>query len=229
MFFESLLKHPIKVKHSNWFFWETYLFEGRFLGRMVENKYPLVGEFLKDLENPPVGWMKEALEYLLTETINQSDIEWNTRPIITTELKNWIDTDLQGVNDSILFEEMDYYKNLGLDIIMQPSSPNHYNDMDSIFKTLEDELYITLDLIDDNFSLQLILPGILESTNADSLAGDTLFWSFHIEDYMNDDYIFVASSEISYSARQKWGIIILLFLIIIFIGMKYGTNLRTNY
>ena len=229
LFVESLLKHPIKVKHSNWFFWETYLFEGRFLGRMVENKYPLVGGFLKDLENPPVGWMKEALEYLLTETLNQSDIEWNTRPIITSELKNWIDTDLQGVNDSILFEEMDYYKNLGLDIIMQPSSPNHYNDMDSIFKTLEDELYITLDLIDDNFSLQLILPGILESTNADSLAGDTLFWSFHIEDYMNDDYIFVASSEISYSARQKWGIIILLFLIIIFIGMKYGTNLRTNY
>ena len=229
LFVESLLKHPIKVKHSNWFFWETYLFEGRFLGRMVENKYPLVGEFLKDLENPPVGWMKEALEYLLTETMNQSDIEWNTRPIITSELKNWIDTDLQGVNDSILFEEMDYYKNLGLDIIMQPSSPAHYNDMDSIFKTLEDELYITLDLIDDNFSLQLILPGILESTNADSLAGDTLFWSFHIEDYMNDDYIFVASSEISYSARQKWGIIILLFLIIIFIGIKYGTNLRTNY
>ena len=135
----------------------------------------------------------------------------------------------EGVNDSILFEEMDYYKNMGLDIIMQPSSPNLYNDMDSIFKTLEDELYITLDLIDDNFFLQLILPGILESTNADSLAGDTLFWSFHIEDYMNDDYIFVASSEINYSARQKWGIIILIFLIIIFTGMKYGTNLRTNY
>ena len=90
MFVESLLKHPIKVKHANWFFWETYLFEGRFLGRMVENKYSLVGGFLKDLENPPVGWMKEALEYLLTETLNQSDIEWNTRPIITTELINWI-------------------------------------------------------------------------------------------------------------------------------------------
>ena len=59
LFVESLLKHPIKVKHSNWFFWETYLFEGRFLGRMVENKYPLVGGILKDLENPPIGWMKE--------------------------------------------------------------------------------------------------------------------------------------------------------------------------
>ena len=220
LFFESLLKHPIKVKHSNWFFWETYLFEGRFMGRMVESKYPLVGEFLKDMEVPPDGWMREALEYLLTETINQSDIEWNTRPIITAELTNWIDTDLQTVDDSTLFEEINYYKNLGLDIIMQPASPSLYNDMDSIFKTLEDELYITLDLIDDNFSLQLILPGILEYTNADSLAGDTLFWSFHLENYMNNDYIFSASSGISYPSRQKWGGIILLILVIFFIGMK---------
>ena len=117
LYFESLLKHPIKIKHSNWFFRETYLFEGRFIGRMIESKYPLVGALLKDTENPPDGWMKEALKYLLTETMNQTNIEWNTRPIITAELTNWINTDLQAVNDSILFEEIDYYKNLGLDII----------------------------------------------------------------------------------------------------------------
>ena len=89
-----------------------------------------------------------------------------------------------------------------------------------IFKTLEDELQLTLDLIDDVFSFQLILPGILESTNADSLAGDTLFWSFQLEDYMNDDYFFSASSEISYPGRQKWGVIISLILIILFIGIR---------
>ena len=187
---------------------------------MIKRKYPLAGQFIRDIENPADGWMKEALEYLVIETLNQSDIEWNTRPIIYTELKNWIETDLQTVNDSILFEEIDYYKNLGLDIIMQPASPGLYNDMDSIFKALEDELYITLDLIDDNFSLQLILPGILEYSNADSLAGDTLFWSFDLEDYINDDYIFSAYSGINYPARQKWGVIILLFLVVFFIGMK---------
>jgi len=164
--------------------------------------------------------MREALEYLLTETLNQSNIEWNTRPIISAELKNWIDTDLQEVSDSILFEEMDYYKNLGLDIIMQPISPDLYNEMDLIFKTLEDELQITLDLIDDNFSFELNLPGILESTNADSLAGDTLFWSFHIENYINEDYILIASSGISYPGRKKWGTIIMLIFIVLFIGIK---------
>jgi hypothetical protein len=190
------------------------------MGRKVKSKYPLVGELIRDMENPPEGWMKEALEYLLTETINLSDIEWNTRPIITSELKNWIDTDLKSVSDSTLFEEMDYYKNLGLDIIMQPVSPARYNEMDSIFITLEEELKITLDLIDDNFEFQLILPGELESANADSLAGDTLFWSFQIEDYMNDNYIFSASSKISYPSRQKWGTIIILIIIVLFIRVK---------
>ena len=92
--------------------------------------------------------------------------------------------------------------------------------MDSIFKTLEDELYITLELIDDEFSFQLILPGILESSNADSLVGDTLFWSFHMADYMNEDYDFTAISGISYPGRQKWGIIVLVLLVVLLIGMR---------
>ena len=105
-------------------------------------------------------------------------------------------------------------------MIMQPASPNIYNEMDSIFKTLEDELQITLDLIDDNFEFQLILPGILEHTNTDSLAGDTLFWSFQLEDYMNEDYIMTAQSGISYPSRKKLGTIIMLILVVLFIGIK---------
>jgi len=180
----------------------------------------LICELIKDTENPPDGWMKEALEYLLTETLHQSDIEWNTRPIITAELANWINTDLQAVNDSTLFEEMDYYKNQGIDIIMQPASPDLYNDMDSIFKTLEDELHITLDLIDDNFSLQLILPGILEYSNADSLAGDTLFWSLNLENYLTEDYTLTAESGINYPGRQKGGVASFIILGLLFIGIR---------
>ena len=225
LYFESLLKHPIDIKHSNWFFKETYSFEGRFIGRNVNNKYPLVNELIRDIENPPDGWVKEALVYLLTETLNQSDIEWNTRPIINVELKNWIETDLASVSDSSLFEEMDYFKNLGLDIIMHPISPGFYNDIDSIFKTLEDELQITLDLIDDSFSFEVIIPGELQSTNADSLSGDTLFWSFQIEDYMNEDYLINASSVVSYPGRQKWGIIFLLIIAVLFVGKKLKNRL----
>jgi hypothetical protein len=217
---ESLLKHPTEIKYSNWFFWERYKFEVRFIGRKVNNKYPLVRQFMKDMDNPPDGWIREALIYLLTETHKRTDLEWNTRPIITAELNTWIEEELQAVSDSTLFEELDYYKNLGLDVIMQPAPPILYNEMDSIFKTLEDELRITLDLVDDSFEFQLILPGSLEFNNADSLAVDTLFWFLNLENYINEDYILIAESGINYPGRQKWAIVFFIILGILIIGVR---------
>ena len=220
IYFESLLKHQIKLKHRNWFFRETYSFNVEIVGRKVGSKYPQVGQFILDTENPPAGWLKETLMYLLTETLNQADIEWNTRPIITAELHDWKKNELGLVSDSTLIEEIDYYKNMGLDIIMQPAPPHLYNEMDSIFKSLEDELHITLDLIDDSFSFQLILPGNLEFSNADSIAGDTLFWSFELQDYMNEDFVMQAHSKINYPGRQKAGLFIGFTTIIIFCGLR---------
>jgi len=227
IYLESLFKHPTKIKHSNWFFWERYKFEARFTGRKVASKYPLVGQFIEDVENPPDGWIREALTYLLTETLKRTDLEWNTRPIITTELTNWIDEELQSVDDSTLMDELDYYKNLGRDIIMQPAPPMLYNEMDSVFKTLEDELKITLDLIDDSFEFQLVLPGIIESNNADSLAGDTLFWFLDLDMYLSEDYILTAESGISYAGRQKWGIVLFIILGLLFIGTQIKKKKRT--
>ena len=220
IYFESLLKHPIKVKHYNWFFRESFSFDAEIGGRNVSSKYPKVEQFILDTENPPMGWLKEALVYLLTETLNQAEMEWNTRPIIAAELLNWKNNELEILSDSTLLEEIDYYKNIGLDIIMQPASPDLYNEMDSIFKSLEDELTITLDLIDDSFSFQLILPGILEYTNADSSASDTLFWSFELKDYMNENFVMRANSSINYPGRQKAGLFIGFSTILIFWGLR---------
>ena len=220
IYFESLLKHPIKVKHYNWFFRESFSFDVEIGGRNVSSKYPKVEQFILDTENPPMGWLKEALVYLLTETLNQAEMEWNTRPIIAAELLNWKNNELEILSDSTLLEEIDYYKNIGLDIIMQPASPDLYNEMDSIFKSLEDELTITLDLIDDSFSFQLILPGILEYTNSDSSASDTLFWSFELKDYMNENFVMRANSSINYPDRQKAGLFIGFTTILIFWGLR---------
>jgi len=220
IYFESLLKHPIKVKHYNWFFRESFSFDVEIGGRNVSSKYPKVEQFILDTENPPMGWLKEALVYLLTETLNQAEMEWNTRPIIAAELLNWKNNELEILSDSTLLEEIDYYKNIGLDIIMQPASPDLYNEMDSIFKSLEDELTITLDLIDDSFSFQLILPGILEYTNSDSSASDTLFWSFELQDYMNENFVMRANSSINYPGRQKAGLFIGFTTILIFWGLR---------
>ena len=222
---ESLLKHPTEVKHYNWFFWETFLFNGRFKGRLMESKYPLIAQLKASPDDPPEHWLQDGITYLLSETLNRIPLDWNTRPIIEAELQKWIQNDLQTVNDSILFEDLDYYKNLGLDVIMQPAPPDLYSKMDSIFKSLEDELKISMDLDGDNFIYKLILPGVLQSTNADSLLGDTLLWSFELTNYMNEDYVMTAESIIDYPERRKAGTILCIILGLLFIG----TRIRKKY
>ena len=69
----------------------------------------MVGQLLQNKEEQPKGWIKEALAYLLNATLIRSDIEWNTQPIITAEIKEWLNTELQSVSDSTLMEEIDYY------------------------------------------------------------------------------------------------------------------------
>ena len=124
------------------------------------------------------------------------------------------------VNDSTILIEIDYYKNSGLDIIMQPAPPGLYPEMDSIYQLLEDELQFTLDLMDDSFTFQLILPGKLEYSNSDSLLGDTLYWVFGLDDFMNDDFIMSAKSSINYPDRKKYGIILLVILVFFYFGIK---------
>ena len=81
------------IVYSNWIFWETFNFLGKFKSREVNNKYPLVEQLIISPSEAPIGWTKQVLKYLLEETLNQTFLDWNTRPIIDAELKNWINDD----------------------------------------------------------------------------------------------------------------------------------------
>jgi hypothetical protein len=224
IYMESLISHPIRVIHRNWVFIETFSFYAAIEGRGVHSKYPLVNELIQNSENPPEGWLKESLYFLLSQTLSESDVEWNTKPIIRAELKEWVEIDLAAVSDSKIFEDFEYYKNEGLDIIMQPVPPENYDQMDTIFKILEDELEITLALIDDQFDFRLVLPGMLEHSNADTLSGDTLFWSFNLKNFSDENFIMEARSSIDYPGRQKAGLFILFIFIIGLIGFRRKTH-----
>ena len=220
IYFQSLLQHPITIKHSNWFFMEFFSFHGKFKGRLANDKYPLILDLIKNKDNKPKNWLHESLSFLLHETLDRTNVEWNAKPIIKNELNNWIKNELKSVNDSILYEELDYYKNWGLDIIMQPISPNLYSDMDSIFKLLEDELRITLDLDGDDFDFDIILPGELKETNADMINGDTLSWNFDITNFIDKDYTMIAKSSIEHPNRKK-NVIIIFIIICIIVTIKW--------
>ena len=76
-------------------------------------------------------------------------------------------------------------------------------------------MHITGQLRDDQFKFYIFLPGASITTNADSISGDTLMWTFGLKEFLNDDYILHAESIIYSKKRIQTGIIILLGLVLI--------------
>jgi len=220
VFNESLLKTPTFAETTNWFFWKSFTFSSVFQSRNVLDKYPKVFEFLEDSENSQNGWLKEALKYVLFETLDRSNIEFNLRPIIKGDLEKWYSDTIESLNDSLLFVEIEFYKLQGLDIIMQPNPAHKFEEMDSIYQVLEDELNITLDLADDEFTYHVILPGKLLSHNADTTKHDTLIWNFNLLEFAHADYEMKATAEIVYPNRQIIGWIVLILGLVSFIWIR---------
>ena len=88
-----------------------------------------------------------------------------------------------------------------------------FKDTNFVFSKEVNQVVRLLDLIDDEFYFQLIMPGKIEFSNADSISVNRLFWSFQIEDYMNEDYIISSFSSKNYPGRQSVAIIIILCIL----------------
>ena len=214
LYFPSLLSHPIKVQYANWFVRETYKLDARFESRQVSEKYPKVESMIEDVENPHIGWVAEVFNYLFTETLGRTPLGFNQQGMVAIELNRWLNEDISVLPDSVLIDDFDELKEAGLDIIMRPLPPVHYDAMDSLFKQLEDEVRITLDLMDDEFEFSIVLPGELISTNADTTKGDTLFWVYSVRDFLNEDYVLLATSEQAHTSRIKVVVLLLAALIL---------------
>ena len=215
IYLPSLLSHPIQVQYSNWFVKEIYTLDAHFESRHVSEKYPKVESMFEDVENPEMGWAAEVFNYLFTETLGRTPLEFNQQGMVAIELNRWLNEEISGLpDDKIMIDDFDELKEAGLDIIMRPLPPIHYDDMDSLFKQLEDEVRITLDLMNDEFEFSIVLPGELISTNADTTRGDTLFWIYSVRDFLNEDYVLLATSEQAHPSRIKVVVLLLAALIL---------------
>jgi len=216
-----LLKHDIDVRYRNWILYKTYSINIKFHSRMVEEKYPKFVHIIDDPESNYDGWVQEVFFYLFQETLHRSKIEFNQKAIIERELNTWLQTEIATKNDSTIFESFDDLTEEGLDLIMHPINPSFYNDIDSIFNYLKTEYEITQLLIDDEFEIKLLLPGLLKKTNSQNINLDTLKWTFGLKNFMNTDYQIYASSKIVYKNRSIFvAILSLIIAIILFIKKR---------
>ncbi len=211
----SLLKHPTDIGMDNYFIFTRFHFNCIFKNREVTSRYPKLGEFILNPDNPPEGWIKESFSSLLNMTLDAVNPGFNKYPILKNELTSWLNGNIMILSDSILFVNMDYYRKEGLKIL-KDGTPSTEGKIDSIFYKFESEAKITLDLMDDQFKYQVSIPGKLNSFNADSLSGDTLFWEFNLQNFMDTDVVMTANSYIFYRGRLLFCLIFVTLIIVFY-------------
>lgn len=219
----SLLKHPMEIKTQYWFLNKTYTFTCTFEDRKVSSRYPKLAQRFRE-ESEDEDWLGQALTYIFRETLAQTDVGFNLSPVLTRELEEWLESSVISVSDTLLAEQFDVLKAEGLNRLKASLDSTKAALMDSIFKQLVDEVKITDDLADDEFEFQLILPGEIVDTNADTTRGDTIFWKFGLSKYMDENFQMYAKSRLVYPGRYKVliGLVLLLAVLVGLGGWYYS-------
>ena len=214
------LAHPIDVKRTAGMLGTRYSVIQFFKGREVFRKYPKFGDSLGNTEDDSTKWIGEALYYIGTTAIN--DLQEDSTTLLENILAERIENYIRGYVDRKNFTEL--YSigdsaSLFVDDVLQPfltqlpaNYPAAYQDAVDLYSN---EMHITGQLQDDQFKFHIFLPGVVISTNADSIAGDTLLWTFGLKDFLNDDYILEAESIVYSKKRIQFAIIVVTLLVLI--------------
>ena len=196
----ALLRHPIAVESRNWGFQKTFEVSGLFLSRGIGDKYPLVNELILSPEESSSDWLTQATEYFMTNSLDRSSVEFNFIPIYKKEVEKWIE-EISTLQIPSSTSYIDSVVALGRNFLGTLAGNRYRSELDSIYSLLYDELETSLDLIDDNFNIKLIVPGNIYYHNADTVISDTVLWNFGIDKFANSDFTFVAKSKIFYPYR----------------------------
>ena len=206
----ATLKHPIKIKKLNFILLETILFKCSFKNRQAHNKYPKLEKWLHDPDKNPEGMIKEILKYIINQSIHDANLGFNIFPIVQNDINNWFNDNINQIPDSIIFNDFDNYLNQGKSII-QSNLMTQITNIDSIINIYKTEVEITMNLIDDDFKMKVIMPNTIFMHNSDTIINEILIWELGLKDFIkNDKNLYAYSYQIKY-------INIFIFLVIIFL------------
>ncbi len=223
----TTLQHPIQVIRKDGYFATRYTLQNIFKGRQVFRKYPSFGRSLQESDSDSTRWLDEAFYYMCSQGLNdlQNDPTTAIDNDMAERVENHIHNTLARVSQKDLFDELENKQSF-IDQMLKPFSkdlPIGYSTLlSNSTDVYEEELELTSDLQDDQFKYWVLLPGAITSTNADTISGDTLKWSFGLQQYINDDVVIEAASVVYSPQRIQITVLIIagLFLIILYLAYK---------
>jgi hypothetical protein len=233
------LAHNLNLKKQSGWFTAKYFMDYQFDGRRVFQKYPRLGlEILNDFQGDSTEWLPEVLAHISQQAIKDLKSEASSIPERhkLDRLANHLANYFTHVQFKESFEELTEERNTLFERILQPLS-NEFSKqfLDSLFKAMEPydkELETTISLYDDQFRVSVLMPGYIQSTNADSTRNDTLLWTFGLEELINDNYSVQAISVIYFPEQYQKSILFVFIIIVLFSWLffrKHRQKVQQNH
>jgi hypothetical protein len=204
-----------KIKSSS----KINSFKMNFIGRDIQNEYPILYNSIMNNKLDSLIWLPEALTVIIDKALTdlEKDSIYKKEEISRPRLVNHFKNSFSRIST---FEELENIQENRAVFIHNTLKPFKVSQKFSAFlskkmKVHEDHLKSSLGLKDDNFIIKLLLPGEAISGNAMSMNEDTLIWKFGLDSLLNNNYDLYASSVTTSKKKvQKISILIVCFLLL---------------
>lgn len=204
-----------KIKSSS----KINSFKMNFIGRDIQNEYPILYNSIMNNKLDSLIWLPEALTVIIDKALTdlEKDSIYKKEEISRPRLVNHFKNSFSRIST---FEELENIQENRAVFIHNTLKPFKVSQKFSAFlskkmKVHEDRLKSSLGLKDDNFIIKLLLPGEAISGNAMSMNEDTLIWKFGLDSLLNNNYDLYASSVTTSKKKvQKTSILIVFFLLL---------------
>ena len=230
----SIIKQPINITKSNLFFLNNYDIKIVFKSLLIPNKIKSIIASNEQInENDLIDLMDQIIKMMYLETLQNVNIGFNHEQSYLASIDDWskdVDFDPKKI---IIFDESELslievsMKNLSYIIdaaeinLLSKIDESYIEDVRKSWLHKKINLFSSLILLFNDFTIQTIMPGEIISHNAEVINGDTLIWNFNLSEFPNKEYEIIASSRIIYSNRLIASIFMTLLLVIIIIRKRF--------
>ena len=207
------------------FFKTEYDFKLTFSGRMIKTDYPKLYSAITSENLDSINWapeaftilMKKGLNYLVQKSLFENNIIFNDR-LVNHVSNSFAKIDSEQVLDRIKNDKAKILSELLHPFKVKKTLPILLSDA---MNPHEKKLRNTIGLLNDRFTIKMLMPGQPFLTNATGINKDTLVWDFGIDSLLHNDYEIRAKSIVyDFERLQKLILGITIFLLLIFIIMR---------
>ena len=231
-----LLDKPISINSSNLFVYKNYAIDAVFNSRLLPNQLKLIAEYSDEVDDINIlDLIDEIIELLYLETLRSVEIGFNHEQNYLSSIDAWSD---EVEPDSLIMKPDDDLSLLevamsNLNFIVDAAEENliskidqqYVNEVKSAWVEKKTDLYFSLILLFNDFTVKATMPGDVTTHNANTSSGDTLIWSFNLSDFTDKDYTINASSRVIYKNRIIICLIIVMLIVVGFVRKNIKINL----